>query len=68
VLDNPFPCGTLLVIEPLQPGPPALLARVVHSVQEEGKWLHGCELSARLGDEELQYWVAGQSEAQPATT
>jgi diguanylate cyclase (GGDEF)-like protein len=65
-LDRSFPVGTVLLVEPMQLGAPTLLARVVHAVAEGGKWRHGCELSTRLGVEEICSWSGGQQEAAPA--
>jgi diguanylate cyclase (GGDEF)-like protein len=66
ILDRSFPCGTLLVIEPLSPGVPALLARVVRVVPEAGKWRHGCELSARLGEDEFSRWHGSSADLDAA--
>ena len=48
---------TILIVEPLSPGSKALLARVVRTTAEEGGWMHGCELSTRLSEEELHSWL-----------
>jgi diguanylate cyclase (GGDEF)-like protein len=61
-LDRPFPVGTVLLVEPMQAGAPTLLARVVHAVADGGKWRHGCELSTRLGEEEMSSWSGCQAE------
>jgi diguanylate cyclase (GGDEF)-like protein len=50
--------GTLLTVEPLCNGQvKTLLARVVHASPRANGWLHGCELSNSLSEEELQQWV-----------
>ncbi len=57
-LDHQLPEDTLLTIEPLCTSRvKTLLARVVRLQAEDGGWYHGCELSARLGEEELQDWL-----------
>src|SRR5581483_7924607 len=63
-LGDPLPPETVLVIEPLSPGPRTLLARVVRTVPEGSGWLHGCILSLRLSDEELSIWL-GNGEISP---
>jgi len=60
--ENPFPTGTLLIIEPLFLGGKALLARVVNLHQVRGGWRHGCELATQLNDEELRSWCHGNLE------
>jgi diguanylate cyclase (GGDEF)-like protein len=57
---QPFPEGTVLVIEPLSHQAKTLLARVVWANQKEGGWLHGCQLPSRLSPEELRAWLNGQ--------
>jgi diguanylate cyclase (GGDEF)-like protein len=56
-LERRYAQGTLLIVEPLLPGAATLLARVIHAAPEADKWRHGCELSTRLGDEELRRWM-----------
>jgi diguanylate cyclase (GGDEF)-like protein len=62
-LDRRLPLGSLLIIEPLAPGAKALLARVLHASEEEGRWRHGCELSTRLSDDDLRSWLGGRPAA-----
>jgi diguanylate cyclase (GGDEF)-like protein len=59
LLERPVPGSTLLVVEPLFPGPPALLARVLYATPEGTRWRHGCELSSRLSEDDLCRWQAG---------
>ncbi len=59
-----FALGTVLLVEPLAEGAKTLLARVVRVCPEDGGWRHGCELSIRLGDEEILAW-AGVKTATP---
>jgi hypothetical protein len=54
---------TLVTVEPLWAGARTLLARVVHATPAEGGWVHGCDLPARLGEEELARWVGGHAES-----
>jgi diguanylate cyclase (GGDEF)-like protein len=56
-LDRKHPVDALLIVESLSPGCRALLARVLHTNAEEGRWKHGCELSTRLNAEELRCWL-----------
>src|SRR5205807_1265210 len=56
-LEAPFPCDTVLIVEPLSAGSRVLLARVVRVAQDGGNWLHGCELASHLSDEELRSWL-----------
>jgi hypothetical protein len=56
MLERPIACGTLLVVDSLSPGPPTLLARVLYAAAEGTRWRHGCELSARLGEDQLCHW------------
>jgi hypothetical protein len=56
-LDRRYPADTVLMIEPLAPGVPALLARVMHVTPDKRGWLHGCELSVRLSPAELRCWL-----------
>jgi diguanylate cyclase (GGDEF)-like protein len=55
-LEKAIPTGTLLVVEPLTYGAKTLLAKVVRSNFEEGGWLHGCDLSTRLDEEDIRCW------------
>jgi len=48
---------TLVVVEPVAPGPRTLLAKVVYSVPDEGGWIHGCKLTTCLSAEELGVWL-----------
>jgi len=48
---------TLVVVEPVAPGPRTLLAKVVYSVPDEGGWKHGCKLTTCLSAEELGVWL-----------
>jgi diguanylate cyclase (GGDEF)-like protein len=58
-LDQQLPERSLLTIEPLSGSrAKTLLARVVRSSPDAPGWLHGCELSSYLSDEELQDWLA----------
>jgi diguanylate cyclase (GGDEF)-like protein len=59
-LEAPFPRETVLIVEPLSAGSRVLLARVVRVSQEEGNWLHGCELATHLSQEELRSWLDAQ--------
>jgi diguanylate cyclase (GGDEF)-like protein len=56
-LGEPLAEGTLLIVEPLTPGPRTLLARVTHATQDEAGWRHECELSPNLSTEELRCWL-----------
>jgi diguanylate cyclase (GGDEF)-like protein len=62
-LEREVPEQTLLVVEPLQAsGARTLLARVAWTAPATGgTYLHSCELSNRLSDEELGSWQAEQS-------
>ena len=57
LLENAFPVGTILVIEPLVPDTRALLARVVRVTADGSRRRHGCALSHRLSAEELGGWL-----------
>ena len=59
-LDERLPDDMVLVVEPLASGARTLLARVKHASPEGAGWRHGCELSARLGAEELEFWIGEQ--------
>lgn len=59
-LEKHFGEDTLLLVEPLSPGAKTLVARVVHKAPDEGGWEHGCELSTRLSEEELNCWLGEQ--------
>lgn len=48
---------SVLVVEPLFPDARTQLARVVHAMPQDGKWLHGCHLSVPLTAEELAGWL-----------
>jgi diguanylate cyclase (GGDEF)-like protein len=67
-LDRQFPEDTLLIVEPLLPGAPALLVRVVHVRPDKAGWTHGCQLSGRLGTEELRRWVGEHLEVHAVET
>jgi diguanylate cyclase (GGDEF)-like protein len=67
-LDRQYPCDTLLIVEPLLPGAPALLVRVVHVTSDENGWMHGCQLSGRLGADELRRWVGEHLEVHPVSS
>src|SRR5262245_8140145 len=56
-LDREFRPDTVFVVELLAAGARTLLARVMAVVPEEGGFLHLCELSTRLSDDELRSWV-----------
>ncbi len=56
-LETRFSQGTVLIIEPLSAGSRALLARVVRATAEGGGWMHGCEFSPRLSEEEFRCWI-----------
>jgi diguanylate cyclase (GGDEF)-like protein len=57
-LDQQLPERSLLTIEPLSGSrAKTLLARVVRSSPDVTGWLHGCELSCYLSEEELQDWL-----------
>jgi diguanylate cyclase (GGDEF)-like protein len=58
-LETRFSRGTVLIIEPLSSNSRALLARVVRVTAESGGWIHGCEFSLRLSDEEIRCWIDG---------
>jgi hypothetical protein len=61
LLARPMPVGTVLAVTPwLWQGnpPPRLLARVVRSREEVGGWLHGCELTEPLSDDQLHALLA----------
>jgi diguanylate cyclase (GGDEF)-like protein len=58
-MDRHFPVGSILIVEPMAHQATTLLARVVRASEDEGAWLHGCELPTRLGPAELHRWVAG---------
>ncbi len=61
-LERQYSGGTLLLVDPLSPGPKTLLARVVHAAQEAGGWEHGCELATHLSEGELRGWLGEQPE------
>jgi diguanylate cyclase (GGDEF)-like protein len=56
-LDRQFAGGTLLMVDPLSPGPKTFLARVVRAAPQAGGWEHGCELATRLSEGELRGWL-----------
>jgi diguanylate cyclase (GGDEF)-like protein len=56
-LEEQLPLGTILVVEPLATAAKTLLARIVRTEQENGRWLHGCVLSVRLTKEEIAVWL-----------
>jgi hypothetical protein len=64
-LEERFPRDTVLVVEPVSPGPRTLLARVVRSVVEDGGWLHGCLLSSLLSAEDLCGWLGSGADSLP---
>ena len=56
-LEQSFPPGTLLIVEPsLTHGPKTLLAKVVRTSPEGEGWIHGCELPTRLESADLRAW------------
>lgn len=61
-MDRRYPEGSLLIVEPLVNQATTLLARVVRITEDQGDWLHGCELPTRLSDAELQCWLTGQAQ------
>jgi diguanylate cyclase (GGDEF)-like protein len=62
-MDRRFAEGTILIVEPLARQAKTLLVRVVRSSgEEDGPWLHGCELPTRLSAEELDSWMNGPAE------
>jgi diguanylate cyclase (GGDEF)-like protein len=65
-VEKEFAMDTQVIVEPLCAGVKALLVRVRRVTREGGGFLHGCELSVRLSDEELQRWVGGLAEAAAA--
>jgi diguanylate cyclase (GGDEF)-like protein len=66
-LEREVPAQTLLTVEPLYAcGARTLLARVAWTAPgTDGTWLHGCELSTRLSEEEVRCWLA-EHPAEPA--
>jgi hypothetical protein len=58
LLRRRFERGTLLAVEPIEPGPDAptlLLVQVVRSTaQAEGRWLLGCQLVRELSASEVR--------------
>jgi hypothetical protein len=61
-LPLPVERGSEIDIEPWNlPGATPLRARIVHTSRLEFVWLAGCELSRRLGDEELTAWLSAAS-------
>jgi diguanylate cyclase (GGDEF)-like protein len=56
-LDRRYPAETVLIVESLSAGAQVLLARVIHVSPDKRGWLHGCELTTRLGDGDLRGWV-----------
>ena len=52
-LEAPFPCDTVLIVEPLSAGSRVLLARVVRVAQDGGNWLHGCEFVHQLSEDQI---------------
>jgi diguanylate cyclase (GGDEF)-like protein len=64
-MDRHFPEGSILIVEPLAHQAATLLARVVRTTEEQGGWLHGCDLPARLSPDELRRWVAGTVSESP---
>jgi diguanylate cyclase (GGDEF)-like protein len=65
-LEKALPPETVLVIEPLSPEARTLLVRVVWSKCRDGKWEHGCIISNRLTEEEMDAWL-GKEIATQAT-
>jgi hypothetical protein len=50
--------GTLLAVEAVSvPGAKTLLARTVRAARRDSGWLHGCTLSVRLAEAELELWL-----------
>jgi diguanylate cyclase (GGDEF)-like protein len=67
--DYRLPEGALLTVELLSAGTAATpLARVVRVVAEDGGWLHGCVLAARLSDGELREWLPAETPAELQAT
>jgi diguanylate cyclase (GGDEF)-like protein len=63
-VDCRLPEGALLTAELLNGGTASTpLARVVRAVAEDGGWLHGCVLAARLSEDELREWLPAQPPA-----
>lgn len=56
-LGQPLSIDTLVVIEPVAPGPRTLFARVVNVIVNDEGWQHGCQLATRLNAEELGAWL-----------
>jgi diguanylate cyclase (GGDEF)-like protein len=56
-LEQPIEPGTLLVVEPLLPVAPTLLARVIRVAAEGDEWMHGCALSTCLSPDEIGGWL-----------
>ena len=61
-LESKMPEGTLLAIEPLHEcGAVTLVVRVMWAVEENGGWLHECDLPNRLTAGEMQFWIQEQT-------
>lgn len=57
LLKQPMPIGTMMAIQPFRDSQVATLyGQVVQVHTFEDRWLHGCEFSKELTDDELQYW------------
>jgi diguanylate cyclase (GGDEF)-like protein len=61
-MDQRFALGSILIIEPLAHQAKTLLARVVRTAEDQGGWIHGCELPTELSTEELGGWLSAQRE------
>jgi diguanylate cyclase (GGDEF)-like protein len=55
-MPNPYPIGTVLVVEPLSCPTRTVLARITKVTRDTDGWLHDGQMATRLSDEELACW------------